>query len=36
VGRTIDIFYTHRERPDGGGKDHVVMGKATCTYGKDH
>ena len=29
MGRTIDIFYTHRERPDGSGKDQVpVMGKA--------
>ena|SRR6201746_2144413 len=36
MGRTIDIFYTHRERPDGSGKDQAAMGKATCTYGKDH
>jgi len=36
MGRTIDIFYTHRERPDGSGKDQAVTGKATCTYGKDH
>jgi hypothetical protein len=34
MGRTIDIFYTHRERPDGSGKDQVVMGRPQALVGR--
>jgi hypothetical protein len=25
MGRTIDIFYTHRERPGGNGKEPLIL-----------
>jgi hypothetical protein len=31
MGRTIDIFYTHRERPGGNGKEPLTLCTPTGT-----